>query len=68
MTRALVVHCHPLEESFAAAVRDLPHDLILTGVQGERIMVPAGTGEGDWLVLGDGDRLIALQVRVHESA
>jgi len=40
--------------------------LILIDAQGGRMMVPAGTGHGDQLVLRDRGRLIVLCVRVHE--
>jgi curved DNA-binding protein CbpA len=39
--------------------------LILIDAQGGRIMVPAGTGDGDQLVLHDRGGLIVLRVRVH---
>jgi hypothetical protein len=38
--------------------------LTLTDGQGARILVPAGTGEGDELVLHDRGQLIVLRVRV----
>jgi curved DNA-binding protein CbpA len=40
--------------------------LILIDAKGGRIMVPAGTGDGDQLVLHDRGGLIVLRVRVHE--
>jgi curved DNA-binding protein CbpA len=39
--------------------------LILTGAHGGRFMVPAGTVDGDQLVLRDRGELIVLHVRVH---
>ena len=39
--------------------------LILTAAHGGRILVPAGTGDGDQLVLHDRGELIVLRVRVH---
>ena len=39
--------------------------LILTDAHGGRILVPAGTGDGDQLVLHDRGDLIVLRVRVH---
>jgi curved DNA-binding protein CbpA len=39
--------------------------LILTDAHGGRIRVPAGTGDGDHLVLHDRGELIVLRVRVH---
>ena len=39
--------------------------LILTDPHGDRILVPAGTGDGDELVLHDRGKLIVLRVRVH---
>ena len=39
--------------------------LILTDGHGGRILVPAGTGDGDELVLHDRGELIVLRVRVH---
>lgn len=39
--------------------------LILTDAHGGRILVPAGTGDGDQLVLHAGSELIVLHVRVH---
>jgi len=39
--------------------------LILTDAHGGRILVPAGTGDGDQLVLHDRGELIVLRVRVH---
>ena len=41
--------------------------LILTDAHGDRILVPAGTGDGDQLVLQDRGELIVLRVRVHEK-
>ena len=41
--------------------------LILTDARGGRILVPAGTGNGDHLVLHDRGELIVLRVRVHEK-
>jgi curved DNA-binding protein CbpA len=40
--------------------------LTLTDAHGGRIVVPAGTGDGDQLVLRDRGELIVLRVRVHE--
>ena len=40
--------------------------LTLTDAHGGRIVVPAGTGDGDQLVLHDRGGLIVLRVRVHE--
>ena len=40
--------------------------LTLTDAQGGRIVIPAGTGDGDQLVLHDRGGLIVLRVRVHE--
>jgi len=37
--------------------------LTLTNGRNERIVLPAGTADGDELVIRDGDRLIVLQVR-----
>jgi curved DNA-binding protein CbpA len=39
--------------------------LILTDAHGGRILVPAGTGDGDQLVLHDRGERIVLHVRVH---
>lgn len=39
--------------------------LILTDAHGGRILVPAGTGDGDQLVLHHRGELIVLRVRVH---
>ncbi len=39
--------------------------LILTDAHGGRILVPAGTGDGDQLALHDRGELIVLRVRVH---
>jgi curved DNA-binding protein CbpA len=39
--------------------------LILTDAHGGRILVPAGTGDGDQLVLQDRGELIVLRIRVH---
>lgn len=39
--------------------------LMLTDAHGGRILVPAGTGDGDHLVLHDRGELIVLRVRVH---
>jgi curved DNA-binding protein CbpA len=39
--------------------------LTLTDAHGGRIVVPAGTGDGDQLVLHDRGELIMLRVRVH---
>jgi curved DNA-binding protein CbpA len=41
--------------------------LILTDAHGGRILIPAGTVHGDWLVLHDRGGLIVLRVRVHEK-
>lgn len=40
--------------------------LTLTDAHGGRIVVPAGTGDGDQLMLRDRGELIVLRVRVHE--
>lgn len=40
--------------------------LTLTDAHGGRIVIPAGTGDGDQLVLRDRGRLIVFHVRVHE--
>jgi curved DNA-binding protein CbpA len=40
--------------------------LTFTDAHGGRIVVPAGTGDGDQLVLRDRGELIVLRVRVHE--
>jgi curved DNA-binding protein CbpA len=40
--------------------------LTLTDAYGGRILVPAGTGDGDQLVLHDRGEMIVLRVRVHE--
>lgn len=40
--------------------------LTLTDAHGGRIVVPAGTGDGDQLMLRDRGELIAVRVRVHE--
>ena len=40
--------------------------LTLTDAHGGRIVVPAGTGDGDELVLRDRGELVVLRVRVHE--
>jgi curved DNA-binding protein CbpA len=40
--------------------------LTLTDAQGGRILIPAGTGDGDRLVLHDRSGLIVLRVRVHK--
>ena len=40
--------------------------LILTNAYGGRILVPAGTGDGDHLVLHNRGELIVLRVCVHE--
>jgi len=39
--------------------------LLFTDTHGGRILVPAGTGDGDQLVLHDRGELIVLSVRVH---
>jgi curved DNA-binding protein CbpA len=41
--------------------------LILTDAHGGRILVPAGTAQGDQLVLHHGGELIVIRVRVHEK-
>ena len=41
--------------------------LILTDAHGGRILVPAGTGDGDQLVLHDRGELIVLHVRVYRK-
>ena len=41
--------------------------LTLTDAHGGRIVVPAGTGDGDQLTLRDRGELIGLRVRVHEK-
>jgi len=41
--------------------------LTLTDGHGGRIVVPAGTGDGDRLTLRDRGELIGLRVRVHEK-
>jgi curved DNA-binding protein CbpA len=50
----------------AAYVARLP--LTLTDGSGGRIVVPAGTRDGDELLLGEGARLIVLQVRLTGNA
>jgi curved DNA-binding protein CbpA len=40
--------------------------LTLTDAHGGRIVIPAGTGDGDQLVLHDRGGLIVFRVRVHE--
>ncbi len=40
--------------------------LTLTDAHGGRIVVPAGTGDGDQLILRDRGELIVLRVRIHE--
>jgi hypothetical protein len=40
--------------------------LTLTDAHGGRIVIPAGTGDGDQLMLRDRGELIVLRVRVHE--
>jgi curved DNA-binding protein CbpA len=52
-----------LTDREAAHLARLP--LILTDAHGGRILVPAGTGDGDQLVLYDRGELIVLRVRVH---
>ena len=42
--------------------------LVLTDAHGGRILVPAGTGDGDGLVLSDRGGPIVLRVRVHGKA
>lgn len=41
--------------------------LTLTDARGGRMVIPAGTGDGDQLVLHRGAGLIVLRVRVHEG-
>jgi curved DNA-binding protein CbpA len=38
--------------------------LVLTDGRGGRVVIPTGTRDGDELVLGQGDRLIVLRVRI----
>jgi DnaJ domain len=52
-----------LTEREAAHLARFP--LILTDAHDGRILVPAGTGDGDQLVLHDRGELIVLRVRVH---
>ena len=52
-------------ELTASEAADLAHRaLVLADAQGGRILIPAGTRNGDQLVLGDGGRLITLRVQV----
>ena len=51
MTKALVVYCHPLEESFVATVRDRVVAALAAGGAEVRLTVPidppeAGAGRG----------------------
>jgi curved DNA-binding protein CbpA len=52
-----------LTDREAAHVAHFP--LTLADAHGGRIVVPAGTGDGDQLVLRDRGELIVLRVRVH---
>ena len=54
-----------LELTDREAARLAHFPLILTDAHGGRILVPAGTGDGDQLVLHDRGELIVLRVRVH---
>jgi curved DNA-binding protein CbpA len=54
-----------LELTDREAVQLARFPLILTDAHGGRILVPAGTGDGDQLVLHDRGELIVLRVRVH---
>jgi curved DNA-binding protein CbpA len=53
-----------LTDREAAHVARFP--LTLTDARGGRIVIPAGTGDGDKLVLHDRGGLIVFRVRVHE--
>ena len=53
-----------LTDQEAAHLAHFP--LTLTDAHGGRIVVPAGTGDGDRLTLRDRGELIVLRVRVHE--
>jgi curved DNA-binding protein CbpA len=53
-----------LTDREAAHLAHLP--LTLTDAHGGRIVVPAGTGDGDQLMLRDRGQLIVLRVHVHE--
>jgi hypothetical protein len=52
-----------LELTAVEAARVARFPLTLTDGSSRRIVVPAGTRDGDELLLSDGGRLIVLQVR-----
>ena len=54
-----------LTASEAAVLARRP--LVLTHGHGGRILIPAGTRDGDRLVLGDGDRVTVLRVHVDKK-
>jgi curved DNA-binding protein CbpA len=53
-----------LELTASEAANLARRPLLLTDSHGGRILIPAGTRDGDRLVLGEGDRLIVLRVRI----
>jgi curved DNA-binding protein CbpA len=63
VARRGVLELTPFEAAHVARFR-----LTLTDGRSGRIVVPAGTREGDELVLGAGDRQIVLRVRVTRNA
>ncbi|HET6864292.1 MAG TPA: DnaJ domain-containing protein [Solirubrobacteraceae bacterium] len=63
--RAAVARHAVLELTDREAAHLARFPLILTAAHGGRILVPAGTGDGDRLVLHDRGELIVLRVRVH---
>jgi curved DNA-binding protein CbpA len=63
--RPAVVRRAVLELTDREAAHLARFPLILTDAHGGRILVPAGTGDGDQFVLHDRGGLLVLRVRVH---
>jgi curved DNA-binding protein CbpA len=56
--------CGVLELTASEAADLTRRPLVLTDAPGGRVVIPTGTRDGDQLVLGQGDRLIVLRVRI----
>ena len=64
--RAVVGRRAVLELTDREAAHLAHFPLTLTDAHGGRIVIPAGTGDGDQLMLHDRRELIVLRIRVHE--
>ena len=62
-----VCRCGVLELTASEAAVLARRPLVLTDAHGGRILIPAGTRDGDRLVLGDGDRVTVLRIHVDKK-